>query len=203
MTSEITDAIEKLSLLRTNLNETSWYEHSILPKEYQIEDFESLWSLCPTTRSIVTVFGKQHFAPRFLKTYGHNYRFSGEDHKSEPITDSYLQKLLDYVKSLNPSYEHNGILVNWYADGEDHIGPHSDDERSLVPGANIYSFSFGATRDFVIKAKQGDQRIVLPLENNSMLVMGGEMQKHYTHGVPVRKKCKERRVNVTIRAFAK
>ena len=122
------------------------------------------------------------------------------------------------------------MLLNWYKDGSDYMGPHSDDERQLVPKAAIYSFNFGARRDFVISGRKGrvannfgsshannnsvesalmkretsdtkPYRKVIPLENNSMLIMGGEMQKYYKHAVPKRKGVMGRRINVTFRLY--
>ena len=41
-----------------------------------------------------------------------------------------------------------------YADGSHYIGPHSDDETQLAPGAPIYSVSWGATRRFRLLPKK-------------------------------------------------
>lgn len=99
--------------------------------------------------------------------------------------------------------EYQQLLINWYQDGDHYIGPHSDDESQLVKNSAIYSFSFGQTRDFVIKSKELDYKMVLELTNNSLIIMGGEIQKYYTHQVPKRsiKKCPNRRINITSRLF--
>ena len=60
------------------------------------------------------------------------------------------------MKKLDPRL--NELLVNWYRDGSDYIGPHSDDERELVKGAGIYCISYGATRDFVL-CKKKDKKV--------------------------------------------
>jgi alkylated DNA repair dioxygenase AlkB len=204
--SNLCDETKSMSLDKTNhiqLNPNSWVKIYSLPEKYKLNDFETLWKLCPKEHAIVNVFGKDHPVPRFMKAYGKDYNFSKTEHKSELIENDYLKQLQNYVNEIEYKYKglYNGILVNWYRDGNDYIGPHSDSEVDLVSGAPIYSFSFGVTRDFVIKAKKGNQRIVLSLENNTVCTMGGEMQKDYTHTVPKRLRCKERRVNVTIRAF--
>ncbi|KAJ5960711.1 Oxoglutarate/iron-dependent dioxygenase [Penicillium vulpinum] len=51
----------------------------------------------------------------------------------------------------NPSY--NFCLVNYYANGDDSIAFHSDDERFLGPEPNIASLSLGGERDFLMKHK--------------------------------------------------
>jgi alkylated DNA repair dioxygenase AlkB len=99
------------------------------------------------------------------------------------------------------------MLLNWYQDGQHTIGKHSDDERQLVPGSPIYSFSYGQQRDFKIASKPKSphqiETITLSLPGNSLLMMGGEMQKWYTHEVPKRalSRCPGRRINVTVRHF--
>ena len=93
------------------------------------------------------------------------------------------------------------MIINWYLDGNNHISAHSDDETQLVPKSSIYSFSFGATRDFVITSKKEDYRLALPLEHNACIIMGGEMQTYYKHAVPKRLKVKEPRINVTMRLY--
>ena len=45
----------------------------------------------------------------------------------------------------------NGVLVNWYQDGEHYIGWHSDDVSQLDQDAPIYTISLGATRTFKIR----------------------------------------------------
>ena len=97
--------------------------------------------------------------------------------------------------------EYRQLLVNWYGNGEDYIGAHSDNERGLKENSAIYSFSSGQERDFVIKSNDGTYRRIFNMSNNSLIIMGGEMQKHYKHSVPKRsiKKCGETRINMTMR----
>jgi alkylated DNA repair dioxygenase AlkB len=183
------------------LDSTSWYILSPLPDSYKCPDYKKLWDLHPATHATVKIFGKDHPVPRYLQAFGVDYNFSKSEHKSLPITDTYLLKLQEYVHTLDSNYKYNGILVNWYRDGNDYIGPHSDDESELKEGSNIYSFTFGATRDFLFKSKTNKSRVIIPLMDNTMLIMGGDTQKNWTHGVPKRLKCKESRINVTIRSF--
>lgn len=187
---------------KIQLNSTSHIIKIKLPKELQLDEkgFEKLWRLHPKEHGTVTIFGKQHDVPRYQKAFGHDYHFSGETHKSDEIKNKFLKILVDHVNN-EEKHEYNGTLVNWYEDGNHYIGAHSDDESELVKNSPIYSFSFGATRDFVLKHKQTKQRVVIPLENNTLLIMAGETQRYYKHSVPKRLKCKKRRINVTIRAF--
>lgn len=186
---------------RTWLDDTSWYIQQPLPDESRCTDYKSLWELHPTVHATVHVWGKTYPVPRFMQAYGHDYNFSKSEHHALPLGDPYLTKLLAYANQHDPEHTYNGMLVNWYRNGNDYIGPHSDDESELTPGSNIYSFTFGATRDFVFKHKTDGRRVVCPLADNTMLIMGGTTQQFWRHSVPKRAKCTESRVNVTIRSF--
>lgn len=73
----------------------------------------------------------------------------------------------------------------------------------------VYSFSFGATRGFLIKQKIADYKLELDMPNNSLIVMGGDTQQFFKHSVPKLGKREEknkpkmvgRRINVTFRFF--
>jgi len=95
--------------------------------------------------------------------------------------------------------EFNSCLVNWYRDGNDYIGEHSDDETDLKK-SNIASLSLGSERDFVLKSKSDKtDRKVLKLASGSMVHMYGQCQKLYKHSVPKRKRVKIGRLNITFR----
>lgn len=171
--------------------------------------FEKLWQLHPEEQGSVKMFGKTVTTPRYQQTYGRDYRFSGIDHKALPIDDPYLKKILEYVNNharseLDYDQPFNQIMVNWYDGGSHYIGAHSDDEKQLVPGSPIYSFSFGQTRDFVITNKKhiDEEKITISLPNNSLAIMCGDMQKHYKHEV-LKSKEDGKRINITARSFSK
>lgn len=193
---------------RYDLPYNSWCEfYPTIPDNIRIdkEEFERLWNLHPSEKGIVNVFGPKE-TPRWQQSFGRDYTFSKTEHKALPITDPYLVKILDWVR-LHSGLPYNGILLNWYQDGSHHIGAHSDDERDLVPNSSIYSFSFGQERDFRIisKPKNPDkiETITLSLPDNSLVIMGGEMQRWYKHEVPKRalSTCPNRRINITVRLF--
>lgn|SRR3989338_9872593 len=180
----------------------SWMELHTLPEEIRVNPqvFEELWSLRPDCPSKVRVFGHLYDTPRLMQTFGQDYYFSGQEHPSLPVTHPYLIRLREWV------HHHSGlpygqILINWYRSGQDYIADHSDDEKSFVPGSAIYSFSFGAQRKFNIRSKK--TRVIeqeLSLKNNTLVIMCGEMQKYYKHGVP-KSSTSGRRLNITFRYF--
>jgi alkylated DNA repair dioxygenase AlkB len=168
-------------------------------------EYKQLVGLCPKKHSKVIVFGKEHEIPRYQRLYGEAvYKFSGVEAKNKPLDHPVLVKILKAVKSFDPHPErYNGMLVNWYPDGNSHIGPHSDSEDDLIKGAPIYSISFGATRTFRFHRipKKGPKFLDASLKDGMMVAMCGDTQKEFVHSIPVEKKVKEMRINITIRAF--
>jgi len=100
----------------------------------------------------------------------------------------------------------NACLLNRY-DGEHHsLGFHCDSEIDMVELSPIASVSFGCARRFELKRKDdlaGESLRAVQLTEGSVLVMAGETQRNYLHGVPV---CptneKGMRINLTFRVMA-
>lgn len=200
----------------------SYYAFADLPDEMCItdEEFKTLWAEHPEEHGKVIVYGKTYDVPRWQQNYGLGYYFAGLMHEALPIRNTYVKKLLDYINALTyektlltsaqleKGVKFNQVLVNWYADGNHYIGKHSDDETQLIKNTPIFTVSFGQERDFVIeskKNKKGHQvyRQVVKVKNNSLLIMGGEMQRYYLHSVPKRSanKVKKPRISITFRCF--
>jgi alkylated DNA repair dioxygenase AlkB len=180
----------------------SWFEYIDVSNEINCDEkiFKELLDLKPKERGKVIVFGKEFDVPRWQQSFGQDYYFSGLNHRAVTIEHPFLIKILEFVKK-HSGQEYKQMLINWYLDGNEYISPHSDDEKQLVENSTIYSFSFGSTRDFVITSKKSNFRQVIPLEHNTLILMGGEMQKYYKHAVPKRLKVKEPRINITLRLY--
>ena len=180
----------------------SWYSVRYLPTDIKLtsSEYKELWKMHPKEYGKVKICGKVIDTPRYQESYGEDYFYTGIKHPAKDITHPFLDKLLKWVQD-DSSKNYTQMLINWYVDGSHYIGPHSDDTRQLEPNSDIYSFSFGQTRDFVIQSKDKTFRKVLPVTNNMLLVMGGEMQKYYKHSVPKRKNANGSRINITFRLF--
>jgi len=125
------------------------------------------------------------------------YRYSGQLAKSIPLTPN-IEVLLNYINS-GLSSDFNGILVNKYADGNDYISKHSDDEKGLSQDG-VVALSYGAVRKFRIRNKQtGDIVSDIPTNQGELLIMGGDFQKEFTHEIPIEKKVNQTRYSFTFR----
>ncbi len=181
----------------------SWIIQSSLDNDLKLEgkQFELLWDSHPIKKGIVKIFGKEIETPRWQQSYGISYSFSGTTNNALPITPL-IQKFINWANSHDQSEgEFNMALVNWYLNGDDYIGHHSDDEKQLIPNSPIYCFSFGADRDFILKNKVTKENIKLKLTDNSLIIMGGTCQKTHTHSIPKRKKINNKRISITLRKF--
>ncbi len=98
-----------------------------------------------------------------------------------------------------------------YNDGHDHMGEHRDDERELDPACPIASVSLGAARDFIFRhkdARTGSSKlqikpVKLELAHGSLLLMNYPTNTYWYHSLPVRKKVKMPRINLTFRRIVK
>lgn len=190
-----------------SFNDNCWLEKGNIPIKISKEEYKILWTSHPKERNEIFIFNKYYKVPRWQEAYGKNYFFSGNTAIAKPITEQ-LKKYLNWANMNEIKNGRNGglngILVNWYQDGEHYIGWHSDDESQLDKKAPIYTISLGSTRTFRIREKKNTKNTTdYELENNSFLIMGGEFQKYYQHQLPKRKKCKNSRISITIRKFNK
>ena len=77
---------------------------------------------------------------------------------------------------------------------------HSDNEPEFGNNPTIASLSLGETRIFDLQRKDKSfPTIKLPLENGSVLVMAGDTQKYWNHGITKTKLNVGPRINLTFR----
>lgn len=189
---------------RIQLDPESWVDTCVeIPSvaKFDGDKFEQLWLLHPEEFGRIKIYGKELSTPRWQQSYLKPYWFSGMIHDPLPLPEL-IQELYDWVKTINPKI--NQCLINWYQDGNHYIGPHSDDETQLLPESDIFSFSYGAERQFYIHEKNGASlRTIhkIPMPHNSLVVMRGKMQRGYKHSVPKSARVNNRRVNITFRCF--
>lgn len=148
----------------------------------------------------IVVYGKpakQHRSIGFFSDDSIGYYYSGQLAKSQPLTP----KLKNMLEVINNKFSagFNGILVNYYENGEDYIGKHSDDEKGLDK-IGVVSISYGQTRKFRIRNKLTNKKVIdINMNSGEMIHMGGNFQKEFTHEIPIEKKIKLGRYSFTLR----
>ena len=149
----------------------------------------------------IVVYGKRHLQPRLSAWHGEKgYRYSGLTLAPLPFTP-----LLDTIRRAAQDatgHDYNSVLLNYYRDGGDSMGMHSDDEPELGPAPAIASVSFGATRNFILRHKTTKETVKLPLGDGSLLFMGGALQAHWLHGINKTSRTIGARLNLTFRKIA-
>ncbi len=172
----------------------------------------------------IFVHGKYHVQPRLVSVVGRagtKYYYSGVTNHGTGLPEI-VAEIISSV-SAQTGQDYNVAIINWYRDGRDHIGWHSDNHRDLVPGSHIASVSLGQARTFQVKPKvkgtgpinitlQGQtqdippykysgERLDIELGHGSLVTMDGAFQQEYQHCVPKRLRLAPNswRLNVTLR----
>ncbi|WAC46578.1 alpha-ketoglutarate-dependent dioxygenase AlkB [Pseudomonas sp. SL4(2022)] len=155
----------------------------------------------PWQQPQVQLYGRQLPVPRLVAWYGDaeaSYRYSGLTHQPLPWTP--LLALIRAQVEQAVRQPLNGVLLNYYRDGQDSMGWHSDDEAELGANPLIASLNLGGTRRFDLRRK-GQSRIEhsLPLQHGSLLVMRGPTQHYWQHQVAKTRSACAPRLNLTFR----
>jgi alkylated DNA repair dioxygenase AlkB len=150
----------------------------------------------------IVVWGKAFLQPRLIAWYGEegrNYTYSGISLEPLPWT-LLLREIKSGVEAVAKA-GFNSVLLNYYRDNRDHMGFHSDDERELGERPIIASLSLGEERTFVLKHKTDKlvKPVRLKLASNSLLLMLGETQKNWKHGIVKEARFRGPRINLTFR----
>ena len=150
------------------------------------------------------MFGKPVKTPRLLwamrnETFDvpSSYNLTGNSIYSE-LVNKLKEKVEKRTKHIM-----NYAQLNYYRDGQDYIGWHSDSE--VEKGDLIASISLGAERKFSLRHKGYRTNKNIPkynfkLGNGSLLIMDyNTANKYWKHCLPKMKNVSEGRINITFR----
>ena len=155
----------------------------------------------PWSQPQIKLYGRSIAVPRLVAWYGDadaHYRYSGFTH--EPLAWTPLLADIRQRVQQQVGQRLNGVLLNYYRDGQDAMGWHSDDERELGQQPLVVSLNLGATRrfDFRRKGTSGIEYSI-SLEHGSLLVMSGLTQHYWQHQIARTRKVRAPRLNLTFR----
>lgn len=186
---------------------------NILPKEGCVEYLPKVLSEQYTANLIshlqtsllwdsdqLIIFGKRVTTRRKVAWVGGAqcaYTYSGV----KKIPQAWTSELLMIKAQLEKlaQSEFNSCLLNFYHDGDDGMGWHSDDEKELDPYSPIASLSLGAPRKFAFRHKEDKTKIPIYLENGSVLMMYSPTQQFWQHALLKTKTVCASRINLTFR----
>ena len=177
------------------------YEENFLTTELSEKLFYHIKETLTFRSESIFIYGKIQKQPRLTAWIGNG--LSAYSKYSEPLEadqwDDITLKLLKMVEK-KAKRKFNSVLVNWYRDGNDSMGAHSDDESMLGDQPVIVSISLGEQRRFYLKDKASKKTVwKKDLKNGSYLLMGGNLQAKYVHGINKSKKQLGERINLTFR----
>jgi alkylated DNA repair dioxygenase AlkB len=166
-----------------------------------VEVFERLLHETPWREESVVVYGKRHLQPRLTAWYGDaSYTYSGLRLEPLPWTALLLEIRAAVESACGQRF--NSVLLNRYRNERDSMGMHSDDEPELGNDPVIASLSYGATRTFILRHKRDKRTVRLPLEDGSLLLMSGQLQRNWLHGINKSTRPLGERLNLTFRYVA-
>ncbi len=128
--------------------------------------------------------------------------YSDESLKSDYGEGQVWTKELLSLKNLveeTTQTKFNSCLLNFYHNGLEGIGWHSDEEAYPQEYSAIASLSFGAERTFYFKHKLTERKVAIDLEHGGLLLMSHPTQHHWLHSLPKTKKINSPRINLTFR----
>jgi len=150
----------------------------------------------------IVVWGKTVPQPRLIAWYGDegaDYTYSGIHHDPLPWTDTLIGIKNRVEKVADTNF--NSVLLNYYRHHRDSMGLHSDDELELGRRPIIASLSLGEERTFILKHKtrRDLKTFRLKLASGSLLLMKGDTQRCWKHGIEKETRPCGPRVNLTFR----
>ena len=171
------NAQESASIMQALITEIDW-------QQYQIK-----------------IFGKTLDQPRLTAYYGEDHPYYAYSNiKLQPIPFTpILLSIKNKIETLT-SHQFNGVLLNYYRNGDDSMGWHADDEKELGTNPVIASLSFGASRNFQLQHSldKSISKATIVLNDASLLIMKGVTQHFWKHQIP-KQKNKGPRINLTFR----
>lgn len=165
------------------------------PNFFASSIFEQLQSELPWQQNDIRVFGTTHKEPRLTCWFGPAYRYSSIQWPEKTMPET-LIRVQDEIKQAT-DFPFNAVLANYYRDGNDSMGWHSDNEPE-IDSVLIASATFGGKRMFKLRNRLTGQKIDIELLDSSLLLMCN-MQNHWEHAIPKSKTRNAPRINLTFR----
>lgn len=187
-------------LVKEKITEDIYYldQWNFLEKKQDL--FNQIYLNSKWQEEYIKIFGRKIKCPRKIAYYGNDhvcYKYSGNIHQAEKFYPLLLEIKNELEHYTGENF--NFVLLNYYKDGQDYMGFHSDDEKELGENPFIASISLGASR--LIKFKHKKDKLIhkLVLNHNSLLIMKGKSQQEWLHSIPKTSANVGARINMTFR----
>ena len=165
------------------------------PDFFNASYFDRLQSELPWQQNEIRVFGKLHQEPRLTCWFGPAYHYSSIQWPAAPMPPL-LEDIRAQLTEVS-DFPFNAVLANFYRNGEDSMGWHSDNEPE-IDSSLIASATFGGKRILKFRRKSDNEIIDIELLDRSLLLMH-QMQTDWQHALPKSKTRTAPRINLTFR----
>lgn len=148
----------------------------------------------------IELFGRRILQPRLIAWGGAlPYRYSGRTLEPRALPPVLAELMERVARAAGARFNH--VLANRYRDGNDSMGLHADNEPELGEDPVVATVSLGDARRFVLTPKKRSRGAARELSpgHGALLVMGGECQRRYRHGVPRTRRPVGERISLTFR----
>ncbi|XP_078663116.1 alpha-ketoglutarate-dependent dioxygenase alkB homolog 3-like [Branchiostoma floridae x Branchiostoma belcheri] len=204
------EGVFEISTSPSGVSRLRYFPHFIDPKEADWM-FDQLEAEIPwRQRKGIDREGVEYLQPRLTAWYGElPYSYSRLTHDANPHWHPVVTMLRDHI-TQTCGHTFNSVLCNLYRDDKDSIAWHSDNEYALRKNPIIASLTLGAIRTFELRKnpppeENGDytytERVKIPLNHGSLLIMEGATQEDWQHRVPKEYHDREARINLTFRTI--
>jgi len=161
--------------------------------------FHDLLVTTPWERPQLAMFGNIVSEPRESAWHSDDttYAYSGVERRAHALSPVLRELAARCAATTGTPF--NGVLVNLYRDGNDHLGWHADNEMVNGPEPTIASISLGAERRFDFRHNDTGEMVKVLLPHGSLLVMSGLSQSCWQHRIPKETHLTLPRINLTFR----
>jgi alkylated DNA repair dioxygenase AlkB len=186
-----------------------FYLENVFSEQDSTRIYAELLATIPWSHDELLMFGKLIVTKRQMAWYAEDdltYTYSG----SKKVAHAFIEPLSTIKKKVEHilGCSFNSCLLNYYANGDQSMGWHCDNERELYPDSSskinhIASLSFGAKRRFDFRHKETKETVSIDLHSGSVVFMVGITQQFWKHQLPKIKSIKDGRINLTFRNIFK
>lgn len=193
--------IEALEKFYPNMKTVNWeLIKNSLPKSTLLNYLDEIKYDVKWNETAIMPDGKETILPRlmaYVSDSGEVYSYANLTIKGSKWNKTTLE-IKRLVESAT-NHKFNSCLLNWYRDGKDKIGWHSDKEKQLGENPVIVAFNLGDSRTFHFRRKENrEEKYSILLEAGDILIMDQECQKLWEHAILPEDK-KGQRISLTFR----
>lgn len=194
MQQKLFDDIEQLLLPEDLLI----YTPSFISRQEGNDLLDLLLKTVPWQQHKEIMYEKEVITPRLSAWYGDKRK--RDEGKREALP--WLPGLYDLKQRVeqHTGVTFQGVLLNYYRDGNDSVAWHAD--KDTLPGlkTDIASLSIGQERNFDFRSKDDHRRKhSIKLEHGSLLLMKADLQRGWEHRIAKSTIPMRARINLTFR----